>query len=67
MSEGAGKQFVESVSDNSESIQDVAVVRDIGVSQALGAMLFSNPWSKGNIQREIGPCFGGSKHFGSEV
>jgi hypothetical protein len=58
---------VEAIADNSESIQDVAVVRDIGVPQALGAMSFSDPWSKGDIQRKIGPCFGGSKHFGSEV
>jgi hypothetical protein len=67
MSEGAGERFVEAIADNSESIQDVAVVRDIGVPQALGAMSFSDPWSKGDVQREIGPCFGGSKHFGSKV
>jgi hypothetical protein len=67
MSEGASERFVEAVADNSESTQDVAVVRDIGVPQALGAMSFSDPWSKGDVQREICPCFGGLKHFGSEV
>jgi hypothetical protein len=42
MSEGAIERFVEAIADNSESIQDVAVVRDIGVPQALGAMSFSD-------------------------
>jgi hypothetical protein len=65
MPEGAGDPFVEAIANNSESI---AVVRDTGgVPQALGAMSFSNPWSKWDVQREIGPCFGGLKYFGSEV
>jgi hypothetical protein len=59
MPEGASEGFVESTPDNALSVEDVPVVRDMRIPQTLGAMLFFNPRSKWDVQRQRGACFGG--------